>query len=103
MADDDVGGADIDLEADDLRARKACDDDKPKTAAGWAVERCRGRCDLIAEVVAEIDREAECEELWRRLDCCIDLEVEVLGEPGVVRSPQLVRVAALYDPLSPRG
>lgn len=76
--------------------------DKPKAADGWTFQRPRGRRDLIAEVVAEIDREAGCEELRRRLDSSIDLEVKVVGEPGVVRPTQLVRVAALYDPPSRR-
>ena len=58
---------------------------------------------LVAEVIAEIDPEAGCEQLGYRLDGSIDPEVEVLGEPGIVGSPQLVGVATLDHPPSGRG
>jgi hypothetical protein len=38
VLDDDIGGADINLEADELRAREACDDEEPQTTAGRGVE-----------------------------------------------------------------
>jgi len=57
----------------------------------------------MREVVDQIDRKAGCEEIGGGLDGRIDLEVEVLGEPGGVGSPKLVRVAALDNPLPWRG
>jgi hypothetical protein len=74
-----------------------------EAAAGRTLQRCRWRGDLIAEVVAGINLEAGCKELGGSLDRGIDLEVEVLGEPRVVRSSKLVRVSALDDPLPGRG
>ena len=38
-----------------------------------------------------------------RLDAGVDPQVHVLGEAGLARVPQLVRVAALEDPRPPRG
>ena len=37
FADDDVRGTDVNLEADELRTRKAGDDDEAEAAAGWAL------------------------------------------------------------------
>ena len=96
VADDDVRGADVDLEANELGAPDACYHEKPKAAAGWTGQRCRGRCDLTTEVVRQIHGEAGGQKPG-------DLEVEILGESGVVGSPKLVRVAALDHPLPRRS
>ncbi len=52
---------------------------------------------------SQVDGEAGCQKLWGHLDGGSDLEVEVFGEPGVVGSPELVRVAAFDNPLPRRG
>ncbi len=41
VADDDAISADVNLEADELGSREACDDDEPKAAAGRALQVSR--------------------------------------------------------------
>ena len=103
VADDDVGRAHIDLELHEDRTRHTDDDDEPQATARRPLER-RGRGGgLVAEVVAETDREAGREEPRRLLDRGLDPEIEVLGKASLVGTPKLVRVAALHDPGSRRG
>jgi hypothetical protein len=82
-ADHDVGRADVDLEADELRPDEAGDDAEAEAAAGRAIERRRGGPDhrragaarlLNRQASVDLGLPATCHPRMDRSTCGIGLE-----------------------------